>query len=210
MSTFDEIQFPTGISFESSGGPRRQTQIVIMGSGYEARNARWANSRREYDVGYGLKSMNDIHALITFFEARDGRLIGFRFKDWPDYKSCGPDDTPSATDQVIGIGAVTPMTFQLIKKYTSGSSSYTRVIKKPVAGSVLIAFNGVKQSVANYTVDSTTGLVTFLTPPGAGVSVSAGFQFDTPVRFDSDKLEINLSEWNAGKVQSCPLMEIFL
>jgi len=207
--SFDEVQFPTGISFASTGGPQRQTQIVVMGSGAEARNARWLNSRRKYDVGYGVRSMNDLHTVLAFFEARNAQLIGFRYKDWADYKSCPPDSTPTALDQVLGTGAITPMAFQLIKKYTSGPSSWTRTILKPVAGTVLTALNGVVQAPGAYTVDTTTGLVTFTAPPGAGVTVTAGFQFDTPVRFDTDIISINLKDFAAGIIQSIPVMELF-
>lgn len=207
--SFDEVRFPVEIAFESSGGPTRQTQIVILGSGAEARNARWANSRREYDVGYGLRSMNDIHALIKFWEARNGQLIGFRFKDWSDYKSCGPDDTPDFQDQLLGIGDGVTTSFQLTKLYDNSPSSWTRDIKKPVAGTVLIGDNG-SQLIVGWSVDYTTGVVTFGSPPTSGHVLTSGFEFDTPVRFNSDKLVINLAEWNAGKVQSCPLKELLL
>ncbi len=81
--SFHEIQFPTAIAFHSTGGPARKTEIVTLGSGYEERNAVWANSRRRYDVGYGVKTLDDLHAVIAFFEARMGRLLrlplqGFR------------------------------------------------------------------------------------------------------------------------------------
>lgn len=208
MTSFVEVQFPTAISMGSLGGPSRQTQIVVFGSGYEARNARWLNSRRVYDIGYGLHSENDIDAVIQFFEARNGRLVGFRFKDWSDYKSCPPRNTVRATDQVIGTGAVTPTVFQLVKAYTSGGVTYSRAIKKPVAGTVKIAIAGVEQ-FSGWTVDTTTGLVTFSVGPSGG-QITAGYEFDTPVRFDSDKLEINMAEWAASKLQSIPMMELFL
>ncbi len=209
MTDFVEVQFPPAISMGSLGGPMRQTQIVVFGSGYEARNARWLNSRRSYDVGYGLHSENDIYTVIEFFEARNGRLIGFRFKDWTDYKSCPTGDSISATDQIIGTGAVTPMTFQLQKSYTSGGVTWQRSIKKPVAGTTRVSLNGVEQ-FSGFTVDTTTGLVSFSSPPGAGVVVRAGFEFDTPTRFDTDKLEINMEQWRASKLQSIPMMELFL
>src|SRR5579859_1035843 len=90
---FHEIRFPTQISFHSSGGPERKTEIVTLGSGFEERNAVWANSRRRYNAGYGVRSLDDLHAALAFFEARLGRLYGFRFKDWSDYKSCAPGAT---------------------------------------------------------------------------------------------------------------------
>jgi uncharacterized protein (TIGR02217 family) len=89
---FHEIQFPTAIAFHSSGGPERKTEIVTLGSGFEERNAVWADSRRHYDVGYGVKTLDDLHSVIAFFEARLGRLYGFRFEDFADFKSCAPSD----------------------------------------------------------------------------------------------------------------------
>lgn len=209
--SFDEVQFPTKISMDSTGGPNRQTQIVVMGSGAEARNSRWRNSRRSYDVGYGLHSMNDLHTVIAFFEARNGRLIGFRFKDWSDYKSCGPDSTPTDMDQILSeaVGA-SPPAYQLSKTYTSGPSSYIRKILKPVAGTVILAKNGIAMPSSAFTVDTTTGLIHFTVFPNPISDViTAGYQFDTPVRFDTDNLKIDLKEFNAGVAPSIPMMELF-
>jgi uncharacterized protein (TIGR02217 family) len=205
--SFDEVQFPPEISMGSTGGPERQTSIVILGSGAEARNARWLNSRRSYDIGYGMRSDNDLHTVIAFFEARNARLRGFRFKDWSDYKSCGPTSTPSATDQPLGTGSITPMSYQLKKTYTSGSQSWVRTIMKPVAGTILAAVNGV--ATGAFTVDTTTGILTFTAPPAAGAVLTWGGEFDTPVRFDTDKLVINMRDYRAGQIQSIPLMELF-
>ena len=100
---FHEVRFPDNISRGARGGPERRTQIVELASGDEERNASWANSRRRYDVAYGIRRADDLAAVVAFFEARNGRLYGYRFKDWADYKSCTPSQTPSATDQAIGL-----------------------------------------------------------------------------------------------------------
>jgi uncharacterized protein (TIGR02217 family) len=205
--TFVEQRFPVEVSMGTTGGPTRQTQIVTLGGGAEARNARWRNSRRVYDAGYGLKSMNDLHTVLTIFEAVNAQLIGFRVKDWADYKSCGPDSTVKPTDQAIGTGGVSPATYQLIKTYTFGTVSWVRNITKPVAGTVVIAFNGVKQN-SGFTVDTTTGLVHFPGGVGGGVAITAGFEFDVPCRFDTDSISVNLAEFNAGKFVSIPIKEL--
>lgn len=206
---FHEVRFPTSIALGSSGGPERKTEIVTLGSGFEERNAVWANSRRRYDVGYGVKALDDIHAAIVFFEARMGRLYGFRFKDFADFKSCAPNTTLAPTDQTIGAGNGTATGFQLVKLYASGAGSWTRNIIKPVTGTVRVALDGVEQ-MSGWTVDTTTGVVTFTTAPGAGVSVEAGFEFDVPVRFDTDALSINLESFRAGRIPAIPLVEIRL
>jgi uncharacterized protein (TIGR02217 family) len=206
---FHEVRFPTGIAFGSSGGPQRKTEIVTLGSGFEERNAVWANSRRRYDVGYGVKSLDDLHIVIAFFEARMGRLYGFRFKDFSDFKSCAPNAVLTPTDQTIGTGNGTATQFQLAKVYASGAGSWTRTIKKPVAGTVRVALNGVEQ-MSGWSVDATTGVVTFTSAPGSGVAVTAGFEFDVPVRFDTDALSVNLESFRAGEIPAIPIVEIRL
>ena len=204
---FHEVRFPDTISRGARGGPERRTQIVELASVDEERNASWANSRRRYDVSYGIRRADDLAAVVAFFEARSGRLYGFRFKDWADYKSGLPSNVPSPLDQPIGAGDGTTTVFQLAKHYTSGAQSWTRTITKPVAGSVRVALGGVEQ-VSGWSVDPTTGLVTFEAPPGAGVAVTAGYQFDVPVRFDSDTLDVTLDIERLGSITSIPLVEL--
>lgn len=203
---FHDIRFPTTIAFQSSGGPERKTEIVTLGSGFEERNAVWANSRRRYDVGYGVKTLNDLHLVIAFFEARLGRLHGFRFKDFADFKSCPPQNATSPTDQPLGTGDGSTKTFALTKTYTSGPANWSRQIAKPVSATVRTAINGTE--TAAFTLDATTGLLTFTSAPASGATLTAGFEFDTPVRFDTDRLCVNLSHFASGEIPSIPLVEI--
>lgn len=206
---FHEIRFPTSISFGSSGGPERRTEIVSLASGHEERNSPWAHSRHRYNAGLGARSLDDIHDILGFFEARHGQLYGFRWKDWSDWKSGPPGAAPTAGDQMLGVGDGTVSSFQLKKTYASGLQSYERLISKPVAGSILIAADGVIQTEGpDYVLDSTTGLINFTSPPGAGVQLSSGFVFDVPVRFDTDFLDINLSAFKAGDIPSVPILEL--
>jgi uncharacterized protein (TIGR02217 family) len=207
---FHEVRFPAGISLGATGGPERRTEIVVVGSGAEERNSRWADSKRSYNAGFGIKSANDLHEVIAFFEERRGRLHGFRWKDWSDYKSCAPSATPSATDQAIGAGDGVNAAFQLTKIYGSSFAPWARTIAKPVAGTVVVAVAGVIADPADYVVSTTTGAVTFIVDhiPGSGQAVTAGFEFDVPVRFDTDRLEINLSQIEAGSIPHIPVVEI--
>jgi len=208
--SFHEVLFPQRLAFGSVGGPERRTDIVTLASGYEERNTPWAQSRRRYNAGYALSTLDDIHALIAFFEARQGRLYGFRFRDALDCKSCAPTGTPSPADQTIGTGDGTTAAFQLAKTYVSGSQSYARTIAKPVAGSVRVAVDGGEKTLGtDFTVDTTTGVITFLAGhvPSSG-ALTAGFMFDVPVRFDTDRLEINLAAFQAGHIPDIPLVEI--
>ena len=204
---FHEVRFPDNISRGARGGPERRTQIVELASGDEERNASWANSRRRYDAAYGIRRADDLAAVVAFFEARNGRLYGFRWKDWADYKSCLPSQTPAATDQNIGTGDGTTTDFQLVKAYTSGSQTWTRIITKPVTGTILVAIDGAEKTTG-WSVDTTTGLVTFTTAPANGAAITAGFEFDVPVRFDTDTLDVTLDIERLGSITSIPLIEV--
>lgn len=211
--SFHDVRFPTAISRNAQGGPERRTDVVVLGSGYEERNSRWADSRRSYNAGYGVKSLDDLHQIIAFFEERRGRLHGFRWRDPMDWKSCAPNAAPSPLDQVVGTGDGTQAAFQLTKVYGNAFAPWTRDIKKPVAGTVKVAISGVqKTDGTDYAVDPATGIVTFLAGhvPAAGESVTAGFEFDVPVRFDTDKLEINLSGFTSGAIPNIPIVEVRL
>lgn len=204
---FHETQFPTNISRGARGGPERRTQIVELASGDEERNASWADSRRRYDVAYGIRKADDLATVIAFFEARGGRLYGFRFKDWSDYKSALPSVAISQNDQSLGMGTGAATQFQLVKRYTSGAQTWTRTITKPVAGTLLVALNGVNQP-SGWTVNTATGIITFTVAPGRGVAVTAGFEFDVPVRFDSEALDVTLDFERLGSITSIPLIEV--
>ncbi len=207
--TFHEIRFPASLSFGALGGPERRTDIVTLANGFEERNTPWAHARRRYDAGLGLRSMDDVAALIAFFEARQGQLIGFRWKDWSDCTSCLPSEDIRHGDQLLGIGDETATAFQLIKTYRSGDTSYRRPIHKPVAGSVRVSLGGdrVEEGV-DYTLDPVQGVLNFMSPPDLGAEVRAGFAFDVPVRFDTDTLQIAASRFAAGEVPSVPVVEI--
>jgi uncharacterized protein (TIGR02217 family) len=210
MTNFHETLFPLDISLNSEGGPMRRTDIVTLVSGREERNSPWAASRRTYNAGYGVKSLADVETVIAFFEARRGRLYGFRFRDPFDHQSSPVGTSPAATDQVIGTGDGAGLAFQLVKTYESGGASAAREIRKPVEASVLIAVDGALKLPGAYSVDNATGLVTLDAPPPPGAIVSAGFAFDTPVRFDTDNLRINLAAFKAGAIPSIPLIEVLL
>jgi uncharacterized protein (TIGR02217 family) len=199
---FHEVRLPARLAFGSTGGVERRTEVVTLASGFERRATPWAHGRRRYLVGAGARSLDDVAVLIAFFEARRGRLHGFRFKDFADFRSCAPSATISPLDQVLGVGDGDRVTFQLVKRY----GDVERPVRKPVEGSVRIAVDGVEDGAA--TVDPATGMVTFAAPPPEGATVTAGFAFDTPVRFDSDRIDVSLEGFEAGRVVAVPLIEI--
>ena len=208
---FHNVRFPVSLSFGSVGGPERRTEIVALQNGFEERNSPWAHSRRRYDAGLGLRSLDDIETLIAFFEARAGQLHGFRWKDWADFKSAPPTADISAGDQLLGQGDGSTANFRLLKRYASGPSAYVREISHPVAGTVVVAVDGqVKSAPSDYAVDTRTGTMSFAVAPPAGAVITAGFEFDVPVRFDTDRIAVSMASFRAGEVPSVPVVEIRL
>ncbi|MGG7565661.1 phage distal tail protein, Rcc01695 family [Rhodovulum sp. DZ06] len=206
---FHDVRFPTRLSRGSSGGPERRTEIVTLANGFEARNAAWEHARRRYDAGVGISSGDDLMEILAFFEARRGRLHGFRWKDWLDCKSCLPSQEISPIDQELGQGDGSTTRFALRKAYASGGHTYFRPIQKAVIGTVRVAVDGAEQSFGTgYTFDGE--FVELASAPGAGASVTAGFEFDVPVRFAEDAIDVSLTAMEAGEIPSIPVVEVRL
>lgn len=211
LQAFHEVRFPLGLALGAAGGPEWRTEIITLANGREARNSPWAQSRRRWDAGVGVKTLADLHTLVAFFEARRGRLHGFRWRDPVDHASCAPGQTPSPADQPLGVGDGATSSFSLIKRYVSGAHSVDRTITKPVAGTVLLAVDLTPQTEGvDFTVDATTGQVTFTSPPATQATITAGYEYDTPVRFDVAQLSINLDTFAAGAAPSAPVVEIMV
>lgn len=209
MAGFHEVRFPLRVALGTSGGPVRRTDIVSLSNGRENRNRRWHDARRRYDAGSGVRSLADLYAVLAFFEARAGQFFGFRFHDPVDHMSCAPGGAVSAADQEIGTGDGTTAAFQLVKRYADAGGETVRTIDKPVAGTVVVSVAGSVRPAADYTVDHATGVVTF--KPGkipASGTIRAGYAFDVPVRFDTDRIDIDLAQFDAGRIPSIPLLEI--
>lgn len=209
-TAFHEVRFPLDVAFGAVGGPERRTDIVVLGSGREERNSRWAHARRRFNAGYGIRSLDDVAAVIDFFEERRGRLTGFRFRDPTDFKSCAPSADPGPEDQNLGTGDGESRVFQLRKRYGGAHATYWRPIEKPVAASVRVSVDGEEIGAGHLDIDETTGLVTLSAAktPADGAVVKAGFKFDCPVRFDTDFLEIDLAAFEAGAIPVVPIVEV--
>lgn len=206
---FHEVLFPISVAIQGSGGPERKTDIVVTGSGREERIARWAHSRRRYDAGSGVKTFTELQSVLAFFEERRGRLYGFRWRDRLDFSSAPAGAPVTALDQIIGTGDGATGKFQLVKTYGASFAPYQRVIRKPVAGTVRVSLNGVElTSPSLFSVDTTLGLVTLTSAPTAGAVIRAGYQFDVPVRFDTDRLQIDFSAFVAGEIPKIPVIEL--
>lgn len=198
---FDEVRLPGCIERGAQGGPGFKTTILTLSSGFEKRNQEWSETRGSYDIGYGIKTTDDLDELIAFFYARRGRARGFRFKDWSDY---------ILRKQPIGVGDAANDEYQLFKRYTSGGQDYDRILTKIVSDSELIYVNDVLQPNSNYTINYNSGLITFggAHIPGIGAIVSAAAEFDVPVRFDIDKLNITMQQFDQGAIPQITLVEL--
>lgn len=211
MQSFHEVRFPVSVSFGATGGPERRNEIVTLTSGRERRNLRFSQSRRHFDAGTGVRSLAELNEIIAFFEARRGSFHGFRFRDPFEMKSCPPDQMPAPTDQLVGTGNGATASFQLVKRYGTGADIYLRPVRKPVSGTVRVAVAGVERtSPTHFTVNHQTGVVTFQpgSIPASGQTIHAGYEFDVPARFDTERIAISLSAFKAGQIPSIPIVEI--
>lgn len=198
MTGFHEVRFPEDISFGSSGGPEYSTDIVITNSGHEQRNINWQEARSVYNVAHGVKTQQQLEELISFFRARKGRAHGFRFKDWSDYK---------AIKQHIDLADGQKTEFKLVKTYENAGVTEKRLINKPVEDSLDVYLDGSLYQ-DNIIFNTEKGIIIFDIPPAAGVAISADFEFDVPVRFDTDRLSAKLDSYGVSSWINIPLIEL--
>lgn len=192
---FDETpRFPEDISKGATGGPMFSTVVVVAGSGAEQRVGQWSTGRRRWDVAHSLKTPAQGDALLAFFLARQGRLRGFRFKDWTDYRV-------STAEELVEITATT---FQLVKRYTSGVVNL-RTITKPVQDTVRL-WDGASEVTTGWDLDPATGIVTFLSDPAYDPAWTG--EFDTPVRFDTDEMKLTQEDVGIRSWDAIPLVEV--
>ncbi len=217
--SFHEIQFPTGVSWESQGGAGYAVHVSESDSGQEERVLVRQQGRMRFNAKEQVKKYNDLVDITTFHRARKGKTHGFRFKDWTDYSSTArgrnwgnSDDAGAAVtflDQNIGTGDGTTQVFQLVKRYTDAAGTDVRTIKKPVTGTVRVAVNG--SEVFAWVCDYTTGRITFSVAPAADAVITAGFEFDVPVRFGEgveDALSVTARDFGRGDMPDIPLIEL--
>ncbi len=212
--TFHPIRLPVDIERGALGGPGFKTAVTPLGSGKEQRNIDWARTRGEWDIGYGLMQQNSvvleatIDVLLSFFYAREGRAHTFLFKDWSDFK-VGDYLNPTTSNQQIGVGNASDVTFQAYKRYSSGGIDYDRPLTHPVNGRVKVLLDDVVQTEGvDYTISYTTGIITFIAgAPGNGVLVQIALEFDVPVRFNTDRLNLNLTMFERGSWPNIEIVE---
>ena len=197
MGMFHEVRFPIDISYGATGGPGFSTGVVTSMSGGEQRAQHWAQSRIKYDVSHGVKTKEQLDKLIAFFRARKGKAYGFRFKDWADFTAL----------QQVCVQQTNPLKYQLAKTYTDDAGyADVRFIKKPVIGSVKIYVNNALVT-EGFNIDYTTGIIEFTSEQKDAV-VTSDFEFDVPMRFDSDDMPISLENYEVYSWGNINVIEI--
>jgi uncharacterized protein (TIGR02217 family) len=210
ISSYQDVLFPLSIAFGSTITSERKVEVIALASGLEQRNLRLAHSRRSYDVGTGVRSLQDLRTIMEFFEARRGPLTSFRFRDPIDNSSRSDGAVTQSTDQTIGKGDGVTRRFRLTKTYGTGQDAYVRPIKRPVRNSIKVSVNGINYTSSDFILDSPTGELVFLPSkiPPQNAIIKAGFEFHVEVRFASETLSANITTFNAGDVPSIPLIEV--
>ena len=199
---FIEERLPTDIQPVMSGGARFATDIKMARSGVEFRNRRWAEPLREYSLSFSARDMDDVLAILQFAYKTAGAFHGFRMKDWIDYKSCPPNQTFAFDDQSLGTGDGSTTVFNMNKSY---GPTYSRRIFKPVDGSVVVGIDG--SETTQFTIDTTTGIITFNTAPSNGAALTWGGEFDVPVRFEEDILPMLTFYYQKGQTGTIGIKE---
>ena len=178
-SDFHEVRFPLDVALRGSGGPSRLTEIVTLASGREHRNSRWADSRRRYDAGFGIRTLDALHAVLGFFEERRGpalRLPLPRPGRLPLRPALAAGSRPPTSSSAPATAR--PRVFPLAKTYGTGPAPYRRTIAKPVAESVRVAVAASRCRPRQVACDAATGLVTFAADavPGGGAARDGGLR----------------------------------
>ena len=190
---FRDISFPPYVARGATGGPSFSTNVVALASGAEERNILWANSRGKWNISTGIRTREQMLEVIAFFHVVKGRGYSFRLKDWNDY---------SATDQ--SMIEITSTVWQLVKRYNIGGFEHIRTITKPVVGTIVVLVGGIPTVPSG--IDYLTGQVTFGSAPGS--APTASFEFDVPVRFDTDHLPVQANAFDQQVVSQIDLIEV--
>lgn len=208
MASFHDVRLPVDVERGARGGPGFNTTVLSLSSGFEKRNQNWERARGQWDLAYGLDRKANQEAVLAFFYARRGKAYGFRFKDWTDYQ-VGTD--ASDTFQEIALGDGSQTQFQAVRRYTDAGDTFNRALTRLVSGTVRASVDGSEQTIGmgnDFTVDVATGVLTFASAPGNGLSVGLICEFDVPVRFDTDDLALRAERDDVFSFPSVPVVEL--
>ena len=149
-------------------------ETIPFSGGGTFRNDEWDQPLLAFDIAYPASERDDpvfLEVRACYRATRRG-LHTFNFKDWSDY---------TATDESFGTGDGSTTVFPLYKNYTFGAQTFQRRIYLPVSP-IALKKDGVTTG-SGYSVDYTTGTVTYSVAPADGVDLTWTGEFDIPVRF---------------------------
>ena len=208
---FHDVRLQDIVNIRAGGSLEYSTQILTTASGFEHRNGRWAQPRRRYELHFGTRRIGELRAISRFFRARKGRLHGFLWRDQLDYRSHNRASGTQATDQPMRRLRADGRVWAFYKGLRQAPTHPKfRRIFKPLAASVRLAHRGQLISPAQYAVHAAEGVIVFAAAHARTEDVTAGFDFDVPVRFDADQLEIQLTSSAAGTCAPLALVELRL
>lgn len=201
---FHDTRLPEEVEQGAQGGPGFNTTVLSLSSGFEKRNINWERTRGRWDIAYGIREKVDQESVLAFFYARQGRANTFRFKDWTDYEI---GDSLNTVPQEIGTADGVLSQFQIFRRYASGLQTFNRAVTRPVSPTVRVFF-GTTEQLSGFTVDYTTGVITFGTAPAAATSIRVICEFDVPVRFDTDQLDMRAFVTGNFDIPSISIIEV--
>lgn len=194
---FIEARLLDRVSYGFQIGPQFLVNIKSLVNGNEKRQKKWDLFKWRGVAPYSRIRPVDHQALLGAFLSAGGPTDGFRVKNWMDWK---------VVNQAIGVAPSGSTPVQLIRTYDLfGGITYTRTVRKPVAGTVVMRQAGI---VKAGTFSTSTGLFTPTTAWTPGDLLEADFEYDIPMRFVSEYLPFTEEEWEArtGEIE---LIEVF-
>lgn len=192
----DSVRLPEDVEQGMQGGPQYRTTVITLDSGHEQANQNWSQTRGVWRVGYGIDGPEVWSEVVAFFRARRGMARGFLFKDWSDYK---------ITAQTFGLGDATTQNFQIYKRYTDTILPFDRVITRPIESTIAITVNDVAS--VTWTL-LTGGIIRFTSAPAIDAVIKITCEFDVPVRFATDLMQVDMTWELAGSVPLFDIMEV--
>lgn len=228
MALLVGVKLPEEIEKGALGGPRFNTSVLTLDSGFEKRNKNWIDTRGEWDIGYGLlKKFNadplsievDLDQIVNLFYIANGMADSFRFLDFSDFEIGMENGVDLANPQTIGFGDDVITQFQVFKRYSfpGAVATHDRFLTKLVESTVRVYLEGTLQTITtHYTVDADRGNINMVTAPAStGGSGPGGeeilairTEFENHVRFNTDALDVNMELFSAGSWPSFPIIEL--
>lgn len=200
---FVDQRLPMDIEAGSKARPRYATDVVTTDGGFEVRNSRWRYPLFQFEItafepapNVESEPYDVLDEFLDIFHVCGGSAGAFRFHWWREKPVVG---------QQLGIGDGSTTNFQLFRTYARGGFTRDRKITRPIVGSVTVYVDGIATSAG---VDYDTGVIIFGAAPPLNSVITADFDYDLPVRFADDELEIVGLSTDLDQPVSVTLVEI--